>query len=1411
MDPTAPVPTPRLRPAWLRLLGPLGWVLGWFALVAALAVAGLAWLARSDEGSRWLMTHLPGIETRGWQGALLGNAWSADRLVVRVAGVEVAIDALVASGLRFHWRPDAARWLAIEADRLAAAQVAVSLYGPPSTSPPASPGSIGAPLSVEVQSLRIGRLRIVDLPPFEQVTARAAFGAIDADGRATHRLQRLAFAWDRLRLDGDASIGSGAPLPLVVDARIVPNDGAADAFDWHADARVRGPLARLEIDATLRAAAPDTPGAPSADVRATIEPFAAWPVAALAAETRALDLAALARGAPRTSLQGRIDVRSASAQEPVEAVVQLENARPGRWDAGLLPVRRLALDARGRIDQRDRVVIERFEVDLAGDPRQQAARWQGRGLWDAQALALQTTLDALRPQALDARAPAMTVGGPLGLTWRGLPAPDGAAPDGPASLTLEATLEGRLDAAPQPVRLQLAGSAAAGRIRVTTLQAQSGAAQAQATLDAVRDARGAWRLLTDGRLRDLDPVVWWPGEVAGAWRQGPHRLSGDWRLDLQLPRDAVALAPPALAQRIAGTGRVQIAESRLAGVPLALEAVLEQQPHERTAPSRLRAWVDIGGNRLEVEGQGNPLGEGGADRLRLGLRAGSLAALAPLARLHPMADDWLPRGGSAEADAEVRGRWPRLATEGQVAIRALAGGQYAVEEADLRWQLDTATERPLAVQAQAAKLRLGTQQVTRLKATLEGTPAAHRIELSAALPLQPSPAAQQLLGLDALAGTRALLRGEGRWRRAAPGDRDGGATWTGRIDRLAVGAWDGGSLDGPVPADWVEASDLEIELHAGADGGIDRLVAAPGRLKLAEALLLRWDEVRLDGLGEPRPRIELRADVETFAVAPLLARLQPAAGWGGDLRVAARLDVRARERFEAEVEIDRVGGDLVLSNDAGRQALGLETLRLALTVRDGEWTFAQAFAGRALGEMAGAATVRTDPSLRWPAADAPLQGVLQGRVADLGVWGTWLPPGWRLGGEITVGATLGGRFGAPEYEGAVRGREIAVRNVLEGVNVTQGEVAIALKGPSAQIETFSARAGDGRIELSGDAEFGARPRAALRLEAERFRLLGRVDRRVVASGSADLLLDADGVSLGGRFVVDDGLFDFGRGDAPTLDADVHVRRAGDVDEPGPVTAPPGQRRRIDLDLVVDLGSSLRLRGRGLDTGLRGQLRLSAPGGRLAINGRVATEGGTYAAYGQNLEIERGIVDFAGAPETARLDVLALRPNLDIRVGVAITGTVQTPRIRLYSEPAMSDTDRLSWLVLGREPDGLGRSDTALLQSAALALLAGEEPGPAEQLIRAIGLDDLSFRQSDGEVRETVVALGKQLSRRWYVGYERSFNAATGTFQLVYRIAQRFTLRAQSGDDNSLDLIWVWKFDRNRLPRRRSSMDRTSAS
>jgi translocation and assembly module TamB len=487
----------------------------------------------------------------------------------------------------------------------------------------------------------------------------------------------------------------------------------------------------------------------------------------------------------------------------------------------------------------------------------------------------------------------------------------------------------------------------------------------------------------------------------------------------------------------------------------------------------------------------------------------------------------------------------------------------------------------------------------------------------------------------------------------------------------------------------------------------------------------------------------------------------------------------------------------------------LTTVDLSLTARDGLWSVAPRLVGRSIGEVSGAMQLRTAPQDRWPDADAALSGAVQARVPNLGVWSGWVPPGWRLQGEVVSTASLGGRFGAPQLTGELVAQRVSVRNLLQGVDYTDGELKVALQGDTARIERLSLRSGEGRITGEGVGEFGARPSARVQVRAESFRVLGRFDRQLVASGQAVLALQPEALKLDGRVVIDSGLFDLASRDAPTLDDDVTVLSGRDQRTTTVAAEPaalPRLIRQSSVNLDVDLGKKLRLRGRGLDTALQGELKLTTPSGSLAVNGSVRAQGGTYAAYGQKLTIERGIVSFSGRVDSPRLDILALRPNTDIRVGVAISGSPQSPRVRLVSEPEMSETEKLSWLLLGRGSEGLGRTDTAVLQRAAVALLAGEGEAPTDSLLRALGIDDLSVGQVSGQTsgqasgdgRETVIRLGKQLSRNWYAGYERGVNATAGTFQLIYRVAQRFTLRAQSGLENSVDLIWTWRYEQTPL-------------
>ena len=1480
-SPAEPSPQAAATPVrtGLGLLWPLLAVLLTGLLLLGGAAAALRWMLVTADGSLWLLSHAPMVRVEGFKGALLGDTWKAARVRVNWAGGQdwLLIEDLQADGMNWLWRPDEASYLGLKVQRLSVGKLTLHT-GPAGKRPVELPTNIAPPLHVEVAQARVAVLQIDGLVPWQALEADGF--KLDPRAGQGYTAERLAFQAFGLAVAGSAHLEAQAPQALTAKATVrLLQDG--DTPRWAAVLGASGNLTRTEISGTLRgvpqaalparAAASDKPGpagrvasradrsrpagpvvvaaAPAVDLRATLQPLQAWPLAALSLRTEALDLSALQPQAPVTRLNGHAEFNSGGRGRPMSAALMLDNAQPGRWNERGLPVQRLLLEARGQLARPDRLEINRFDMALA-DGTRSAGRWSGTALWQGHELTVDTLLTGVTPQRLDGRAAAMTLSGPVALKASGLAPPLGTAsaasgaassastgasnststsssnsgkaasniaPTPPLSLRWKLDLQGRLDAQPQPVQLQLEGSLDNDHIDFSRVQARAGAATADFRARVSRlqrpayAARGAaalpssWKLETSGALSNFDPLPWWPGDAAGStWRKGPHRLSGEWQLDAQLPPNPDRLSPVQLARQVVGNGTLKLHDSQLAGVPLAAEATLSYTPTSSTTTVAGNLHVDmrLGGNQLVLDGRGDPAGSGESDHLRVEIKAEQLASWAPLTRLHPALAAWVPRQGSALGVVTTDGRWPGLRTEGTLQLSQLQAGPLSLARAAANWRIDLRGEvrsdgrnetrearrdQPLALMVDVVGLQMNQQRADNLHAELKGTLGNHSLDFTGALPVAPPRIVEQVLGIQAQSGTRLQLRAQGAWQP----DAGGGGRWRARVAQLLVGSWDG-SIDSTQPASgWAEARGLNAELRFDADGALLTAHADPGRLRLADAATLSWDAIDID-LQREKAQVQLRADIEPFAVAPLLARAWPAMGWQGDLRLAAHVEIRAGEKVDADIVFERRDGDLHAVNSEGMQLLGLTEFRLAVAAHDGQWLFTPTLRGRSLGDISGQVRVQTTADARWPPADAALSGQLKLQVADIGIWSAWVPPGWYLSGKVNGAAALSGTVGKPQYTGQVEGSGLAARNLLEGINFNDGQLAIKLDGDNAQVERFTLKGGDGTVKVTGNASFASPAQAKLQIQAERFRVLGRVDRQLTVSGKADLALLPEGARLDGRLSVDEGLFDASRSGAPTLDDDVSVRRPG-VEEVPVDSSAASARRNVALNLEIDMGSKLRVRGRGLDTTLRGQVRLTTPGGRMAVNGTISTEGGTYAAYGQKLEIERGNISFSGSADNPRLDVLALRPNLDTRVGVSITGNLLTLRIKLFSEPEISDVDKLSWLVLGRAPDSLGRNDTALLQRAAVALLAGEGEAPTDAILKNLGITDLSLRQGDTDVRETIISLGKQINRRLYLGYERGVNATTGNWQLIYRIAQRFTLRVQGGLDNSVDVIWVWRF------------------
>jgi translocation and assembly module TamB len=217
-------------------------------------------------------------------------------------------------------------------------------------------------------------------------------------------------------------------------------------------------------------------------------------------------------------------------------------------------------------------------------------------------------------------------------------------------------------------------------------------------------------------------------------------------------------------------------------------------------------------------------------------------------------------------------------------------------------------------------------------------------------------------------------------------------------------------------------------------------------------------------------------------------------------------------------------------------------------------------------------------------------------------------------------------------------------------------------------------------------------------------------------------------------------------------------------------------------------------------------------------GTVRIRDGTYSAYGQTLEISRGRVIFNGPLDNPVLDITAMRRGPAVEAGVAVTGTVLSPRIRLVSEPDVPDAQKLSWLVLGVGPDDArSGSQMVALQAAAATLFGGEGGGFVSELQQSLGLDVLTIRNAAASgfdanfgasfpgqagtgstpttgASQDVIAIGKRLGTRMVVTYEQGLRGVWSLLRFQYDLTRRLSVRAQAGTDTALDLLYFYSFD-----------------
>jgi translocation and assembly module TamB len=629
-----------------------------------------------------------------------------------------------------------------------------------------------------------------------------------------------------------------------------------------------------------------------------------------------------------------------------------------------------------------------------------------------------------------------------------------------------------------------------------------------------------------------------------------------------------------------------------------------------------------------------------------------------------------------------------------------------------------------------------------------------------------------------------------------------GNTWNGTVDALKNSGRYAMTLAAPTP--------LRI---AGAPGSGLAGLAKPEQIALSGATIrLPAGSVTIDSLAKIGPRWNTRGSA-TGVPMNYLAQASDAMRQNvrGDLTLGAQwaIDLRAPTatgavpQLAGSVHVFREKGDLI-AGDISPIALGLRQLDLRADVAGGALRSQLALDGTRIGTANVDATAqllqgRVDN-------DSPLKLTANANLASL----SWVSPllgqpGLEVDGALRLAINGTGTVGAPTLNGNIEGDGLAVRWPDQGVRLRNGQLRAQLAGDQLQLQRLTLEGNSGRATADGFVRFaGGEATMNLKLVADKLEALSRPDRTVVLSGQASVVRDARQFRVEGHFKADRALVELAPQDRPTISDDVIVLGRG--------TAAPAAKKEgaapLTIDLTADLGDDFHLRGMGADAYLAGNVHVLKVGDRAPrINGTVRTVNGTYAAYGQRLTIDRGVITFSGPYDNPSLDIVAVRKRPDgeqlsetnVEAGVQVRGTALAPTAKLVSTPNVSDSDKLSWLVLGHGMEATTGNEADVLSAAAGALLGGKggTGGITSKLANTLGLDELGVRQGAGQasgLENTVVTVGKRISSRLYLSFEQGAATASSVVRVRYKINPRITLQLQTGTNTALDVLYSWAFD-----------------
>ena len=419
--------------------------------------------------------------------------------------------------------------------------------------------------------------------------------------------------------------------------------------------------------------------------------------------------------------------------------------------------------------------------------------------------------------------------------------------------------------------------------------------------------------------------------------------------------------------------------------------------------------------------------------------------------------------------------------------------------------------------------------------------------------------------------------------------------------------------------------------------------------------------------------------------------------------------------------------------------------------------------------------------------DDALAGQLQGDIRDLSLLPAFIPGIEHTEGHLFSTLSIAGSWDRPRVSGELRLENGSATIPSLGLNPEGIDVVIRGDEQGRLHVDAQLRSKDGSLNLGGEIQY-VRPQGwniQARLNGERAEIVNTPEYHILASPDIKLSVKGHRIDLTGElFIPEANLRPRDVSGAVSASDDVVIVNAEGA-------APPQERWQIYTNLRIRLGNFVKFSGYGLRGLLNGDFIISDEPQRPTVaRGELSVVNGEYRAYGQKLTIDRGRLLFFGGPvDNPGLDIRAVRKVQTVTAGIMVRGTLKAPQVKLFSEPAMAETDALSYLLTGQPMNQATSTQGQQMYGAALSLGLAGSGLLASQIGQRFGIDQLTV-ESGGSFGTGALVIRHYLSPKLYISYGVGLVERLNIFLMRYQISRIWALEAESGTQSGADLVYT---------------------